>query len=110
MSLTEQPPTAVRKLTGGQKSNLRRYAVRRDLPLKAKVKDDLLIVEQGNGIVFSFPVSAWPSEREMQWEWILRLTPWWDVLRKDWTTQAHRLRESCVQAINKVLLLCQHSS
>lgn len=115
MRLTEQPPTAVRKLTDGQKSNLRRCTARhidrsvRDLPLKAKVKDGQIIVEQGTcGIVFSFPSAVWPKDASKQWQWIERLTPWWDAWLPDWTPKAHRLRESCVKAIN-VLLLCQHS-
>ena len=77
----------------------------RDLPVKAKLKNGQIIAEQGIcGVVFSFPASAWPaSDATQQLNWIMRLTPWWDIGEKDWTPQAQRLRESCRKSINKLL-------
>lgn len=54
------------------------------------------------GIIFSFPAAVWPQDARRQREWIERLTPWWDMTMPDWTPQAHRLRESCVKAINNL--------
>lgn len=73
------------------------------LPVKSKLKEGQIVVEQNTcGIIFSFPAAVWPSEARKQRDWIERLTPWWDMTMPDWTPQAHRLRESCVQAINNL--------
>ncbi len=75
----------------------------RDLPVNVKNKDGQIIAEQKTcGIVFSFPAAVWPKDASKQWQWIERLTPWWDAWIPDWTPQAQRLRESCVKAINKL--------
>ena len=73
------------------------------LPVKTKVKVGQIIVEQPVcGIIFSFPAAVWPSAAHKQRNWVERLTPWWDMDAPDWSPQAHRLRESCVKAINKL--------
>ena len=77
-------------------------------PVTAKLKDGVVSVENKlNGVMFSFPLACWPAHWNKttsglkQLEWITRLTPWWDA--PEWTPLAHRLRESCVKAINKLL-------
>ena len=77
-------------------------------PVTAKLKDGVVSVENKlNGVMFSFPLACWPAHwnkttNELkQLEWITRLTPWWDA--PEWTPLAHRLRESCVKAINKLI-------
>ena len=75
----------------------------RDLPLKVKIKDGQIIVEQQTcGVCFSFPAIVWPAGYREQAEWGERLTPWWDMCQPDWTPQAQRLRESCRKAINNL--------
>lgn len=102
------PGTAAsRELGGGSlQRQVRRRATEksvRDLSVTAKLRAGQIIVEQAVcGVVFSFPAAVWPSEHVMQWSWIVRLTPWWDVPRQDWTPQAHRLREACQKAINNL--------
>ena len=34
--------------------------------------------------------------------WVERLTPWWDMELPQWSPTVHRLRESCVKAINNL--------
>ena len=75
----------------------------RDLPVKAKLRQGQIIVEQPIcGIIFSLPAAVWPSDPRKQLAWVTRLTPWWDMDAQDWTPQAHRLRESCLKAINNL--------
>ena len=71
-------------------------------PVKAKLKLGQLTVENPlNGVMFGMPACAWPRDPAKQRAWVERLTPWWDMDAPDWTPTAHRLRESCVKAINK---------
>jgi hypothetical protein len=80
-------------------------------PVKVTLKNGQIIVEnKTNGVLFSFPANAWPlhwnpqTQAMKRMEWITRLTPWWDA--PGWTPLAHRLRESCVKAINKLTAPC----
>ncbi len=76
----------------------------RGAAVKTKLKLGQIIVEQPlNGIIFSFPSHCWPMESAHQRMWIDRLTPWWDMELPQWSPTAHRMRESCVKAINKLL-------
>jgi hypothetical protein len=76
----------------------------RDLPVKAKLKAGQIIVEQGIcGVLFSFPAAVWPQDALDQFQWVTRLTPWWDIGTRDWSPQAQRLREACQRTINKLL-------
>lgn len=76
----------------------------RDNPTKAKLKIGQIIVEQpSNGVIFSFPAAVWPRGSWKQAQWVERLTPWWDLDTPGWTAQSQRLRDTCVNAINKLL-------
>ena len=67
----------------------------------AKMVNGLIVVEnKKHGIIFSFPAAVWPVLPPQQRAWVERLTPWWDMSQPDWSPLSHRLRESCVAAIN----------
>ena len=74
----------------------------RDFPVRAKIKNGQIIAEQKlSGIIFSFPAAVWPTQKLKRLEWVTRLTPWWDMGAADWSPQAQRLRESCINSINE---------
>ena len=78
----------------------------RDMPTTAKLKAGQVIVENRlQGVVFSFPAASWPDDPMHQREWVMRLTPWWDIGGIGWTPTAQRLRDACLRAINKLCLL-----
>lgn len=73
------------------------------LPVKTRLKAGQIVVEQTVcGVLFSFPAAVWPRAARQQREWVERMTPFWEMSAPDWTPQAHRLREACVQAINEL--------
>lgn len=72
----------------------------------ASLVEGQIIVKNGfYGILFSFPAACWPpnSEALHQRLWVERLTPWWDMEQPQGKPESQRLREACVQAINKLI-------
>lgn len=75
-----------------------------ELPVKAKLKGGQIIVEQKIcGIIFSFPKAVWPANENLKRLWVERLTPWWDINQPDRTPQAQRLREKCINEIERII-------
>ena len=83
----------------------------RDRAVTAKLSVGQIIVENKiNGVLFSFPAAVWPlhwnptTTAIKRLEWVTRLTPWWDMEQPQWSPTSQRLRESCVKAINNLLM------
>ena len=70
------------------------------------VQGQIVVENKLNGVLFSFPAAVWPDSTMSahQRMWIERLTPWWDMEQPQWSPTSQRLRESCVKAINNLLV------
>ena len=79
----------------------------RDRAVNVRLTDGHIVVENKiNGVLFSFPAAVWPDATMSahQRMWVERLTPWWDMEQPQWSPTSQRLRESCVKAINNLLV------